>query len=115
MVTKTKDQTTWNGLKRSPLKQKSQLKSTGGGLRKISKRQLEIKKLWKSVSFQRWLEVEGKCEICGELVHMETPGHHKEKRRANNHSILNCMILCWTCHHKVETNPAWAKERGYWK
>ncbi len=43
-----------------------------------------------------------------------TTGHHKLHRSQGGESTAgNCLVCCWACHSYIETNPAWAVEKGY--
>lgn len=112
MVTKT-----WNGLKRSPLKQTSQL-NAGVGLRKTplkkkSQRQIAIDKIWAGVKQQKILETGGYCEICETYHGLNLIAHHKLRRSYNVHTIENCAVVCQSCHDKIDADPNWAISLGF--
>ena len=112
MVTKAKNPTTWNGLKRSPLKAKTHLKR-GAGLKVKSERQKRIDTLWAGVKQQKILETGGVCEICGAYKGFNLIAHHKLRRSYNVHTINNCAVVCQECHDHIDADPNWAISMGF--
>lgn len=51
------------------------------------------------------------CKVCGNSA---TECHHiRGKISELLHDKNNLLAVCRSCHHQIELNPDWAKERGY--
>ena len=52
----------------------------------------------------------GLCELCGITgQHM----HHRQLRRAGDHSAANIVHLCFLCHRRAHGHPDWALSTGW--
>ena len=52
----------------------------------------------------------GLCELCTE------PGqhlHHRQLRRAGDHSAANLVHLCNTCHRRIHGHVSWSLQTGW--
>ena len=73
------------------------------GINPVSDRQSKINAEWRKVSALRFVDVGGRCEICGLKGDWRNlSAHHKIKRRFNVNTYENCQILCGRCHSKQE-------------
>lgn len=62
---------------------------------------------------EEYLNAHPNCEVCGRPA---TDIHHKAGRIGKLLTdILNFLAVCRPCHTRIETNPKWAKEKGYSK
>ena len=120
--------TTWNGLKRSPMKPsvtglKKTVRSRNSTLNLVSDAQRLVTKIWRSVTFSKWTEVGEVCQWCGfrANIFVDSHGHHVDGRSGKDHTITNCYIAhdaaYWDCHQfitdeninvrKFPNYPAW--------
>lgn len=96
--------TSWNGLKRTPLKATK-------GLKKVSEKQAAKNKIWREITLDRKLQIIRKfgtliCEYCGkpesghEIQGLPWDGHHIDGDR-NNNTPENNFIAYRTCHSYI--------------
>ena len=51
-----------------------------------------------------------KCELCGGAAqHL----HHRQLRRAGDHSAANLVHLCHLCHRRVHGHVRWSTDEGW--
>jgi len=96
--------------RKKPLKAKRGFKRRGGRLKPVSNSRKEKNKEYAKVRKEYLQKVNGMCEVCGGQA---TDIHHKSKRGKNLCVSSTFMAVCRPCHTRIETNRAWAKERGY--
>lgn len=52
------------------------------------------------------------CEVCGvagQALHL----HHRQLRRADDHSAANLLALCLPCHRRTHNHVTASSERGW--
>ena len=95
--------------RKTPLKAKSGFKKRGGRIKPVSDRRKKINEEYSKVR-KSYLLAHPRCEVCGAPA---CDIHHKKRRGANLCAEHTFMACCRPCHHRIETNPAWAREKGY--
>ena len=91
-------------------KKKSRLKPISKGrIKKCSAKQAERLKEYRKVR-DEYLREHPTCEICG-----KTPVelHHKKPRAYYLTDVSVFMSVCRSCHIRIESHDAWARENGY--
>ena len=53
------------------------------------------------------------CELVMATIHHRRPRGAGGSRREDTNAACNGLAICTHCHHKVETQRAWARERGF--
>lgn len=99
-------------LRRKPLKRStSPLRRTP--IRRVSKkRRLESRKY--SLQRDLFLYFNPVCQICDEQPSTEV--HHVQGRTGKNYlDVTTWLAVDRGCHHRIHTNPSWARENGYLK
>ena len=105
--------TTWNGLKRSPMKPGTKPLKQKPITKIMSARQKERNRVWAGVRLQKIHETDGHCEVCEKQEGYKLHAHHKLPRRYLNDTTSNCVVVCGDCHQMIHDNPLWAYENDY--
>jgi hypothetical protein len=88
-------------------------KEKKSGIAKVSDKQKERIKLYQNSRLQ-YLADKNKCEVC--FVSKDLEIHHIRGRQGDYlFDKENFLAVCRTCHIKIESNPNWAREKGYIK
>lgn len=66
------------------------------------------------VRMQARLRSKGICEagtqVCtGSAAHM----HHRKLRRFKDHTLVNCLFVCSSCHQYIHANPLLSLQMGW--
>lgn len=96
--------------RKTPLKARTGFKKRGGKLNPVSNRRRKLNEEYGKVRKEYLEEKNYRCEICGQEA---TDIHHKKRRGKHLCEKHTFMALCRSCHTRVETDIAWAREKGY--
>lgn len=106
-------------MKRSPLRRRSQLRTTAPLRRRVRLKPRSAKRIAQAPAraalVARVLSERPVCEVCGQE---RSTALHEPLMRSSGGSILeeaNTVAICWKCHRWIHDNPKEATAKGLLK